>query len=97
MYLHAEELRIRFPEKKLMLKVLANVFAMKTLTKSSKNTIPEVMVRQSHDCPEALHVSQNPFYKSAGITCNRIYQLICLKSLQQTVTSCLRTIHFFMS
>ena len=86
MHLRAEESRIRFPDKKIMLKLLANVFAMKTLIKSSKNTIPEVMVRQSHNCPEALHMSQNCLYKSAGIKCNRIYQRICLRSLQQTVT-----------
>lgn len=97
MHLHAEESRIRFPDKKIMLTVPANVFAMKILIKPSKNTIPVVMVRQSHDCPEALHMSQSPLYKSAGITCNRIYQLIYLKSLQQTVPECLRTIHFFMS
>lgn len=51
MHLHAEESRIRFPDKKLMLKLLANVFAMKTLIKPSKNTIPDVMIRQSHNCP----------------------------------------------
>lgn len=38
-----------------MLKVLANIFAMKTLIKSSKNSIPEVMVKVTTVLKHYIH------------------------------------------
>lgn len=41
----SREPRIRFPDKKILLKVLANLFAMITFIKSSRTTIPEVVIK----------------------------------------------------
>lgn len=57
MCLHAKESRIVFPDKKIMLEVLGDIFATKTLINSFKITIFKVMVPQNHNCPEASHAT----------------------------------------